>query len=295
MRASDSLKEISAALRRNGVEDSYKEAEIIVTRCIGIERTVFYRDNPVLSNDQTRQVREVLERRRKKEPLQYIIGHVDFSGLTINVGPGVLIPRPETELIVEETIRAVTRNAVRMASEDQDPQRFTHHGLRILDLCTGSGCIALAIARRFPGASIFGTDLSETALKYARENALRNGVANVTFLRGDLYAPLDGGRFDIIVSNPPYVKREEIAALQPEIREWEPPEALNGGEDGLRFYREIVSRAPQYLAEGGSLIMELGAGEAGEVLGIAEKAGFRPLSLIRDFAGIERVLHLISK
>ncbi len=292
IKALDGLREVSAMLGGYGIEDPHKEAEIIFTRCMGMGRVALYRDNPTLSPVQREEIRRILERRGRREPLQYIIGHVDFHGLKIRVGPGVLIPRPETELMAEEAIKAVTRYTLHVTSEDTNSSRVTHYASRILDLCTGSGCLAVALAKEFPAAEVFGTDISEKALEYAMMNASINGIQNVTFLRGDLYEPVKGGTFDIIVSNPPYIKREAIHTLQLEIKGWEPLEALDGGEDGLRFYREIFSRAPQYLVQGGSLIMELGRGEAADVLKIAEKSGLGCAALVKDYSGIERILRL---
>ena len=292
IKALDGLREVSAILGEYGIEDSHKEAEIIFTRCIEMGKLALYRDNPALSPSQREEIRSILERRGKREPLQYIIGHVDFYGLKIHVGPGVLIPRPETELMAEEAIKAVTRYTLHVTSEDANSSRVTHYASRILDLCTGSGCLAVALAKEFPAAEVFGTDISEKALEYAMMNASINGIQNVTFLKGDLYEPVKGGTFDIIVSNPPYIGKEEIRTLEPEIREWEPLEALDGGEDGLQFYREILSCAPEYLVQGGSLIMELGQGEADDVLKIAENSGLGCAALVKDYSGIDRILRL---
>ncbi len=292
MKALEGLKEISASLNKCGIEEPYKEAVTIVSEIMGLEKVSLYRDNPLLSSEQEAEIRGVVERRRRREPLQYIIGFVDFCGLKIRVGPGVLIPRPESELIVEEALKAVTRNALNVTSGVQDLSRITHHALRILDLCTGSGCLALALAREIPNSYVFGADISEEALDYAVMNAEINGITNAVFVKGDLYEPLDGLRFDLIVSNPPYIRRGEIADLAPEIRGWEPVAALDGGEDGIFFYRSILGRARDYLAEEGSLIVEIGYDEAADVKRIAREAGFRPVSLVEDYAGVERVLHL---
>ncbi len=292
MKALDGLREAAAVLGEYGIEDSCKEAEVVFTHCMEMPKVVLYRDNPTLSPVQREEIRKILERRGKREPLQYIIGHVDFCGLKIHVGPGVLIPRPETEFIVEEAIKAVTRNALRVTGEGKNASRITHHALRILDLCTGSGCLALALAKEFPDAEVFATEVSEKALEYAVMNARVNGIQNATFLKGDLYEPVAGRVFNIIVSNPPYIRKEEIDTLQPEIRGWEPLEALDGGEDGLRFYRGILSGASDYLVRGGSLFLELGRGEAHDVIKMAEKSGVGSVSLVKDYAGIERVFRL---
>jgi len=292
IKALDGLREVTAILGECGIEDSHKEAELILTRCMEMGKVALYRDNPVLSPVQRAEINAILERRRKREPIQYIIGHVDFFGLEIHVGPGVLVPRPETEIMAEEVIKSVKHRASGMKAKAVSVKGSEYSSLRILDLCTGSGCLALALAKEFSKSEVIGADVSGKALEYARRNARINNIQNVTFLNGNLYEPVKGRKFDIIVSNPPYIRRKDICTLQPEIKGWEPLEALDGGEDGLLFYREILSRAPEYLVPGGSLIMELGQGEAQDVLTIAEKSGFGRAALVKDYSGIERILRL---
>lgn len=293
MSAVDKLKELSAALRGSGIEGADKESEMILSVCLDIDRGTLYRDNPALTGSQERELKSALKRRMRREPLQYIIGHVDFCGLRIAVGSGVLIPRPETELLVEEVIREVARCKIQVTSENGNSSLVTRRSsLRILDLCTGSGCIALALAKHLPQSVVVGTDISEKALEYAGENATTNSISNVAFMKGSLYEPVRGMKFDIIVSNPPYIKTPDMEKLQPEIREWEPREALDGGEDGLRFYGEILSGSRGYLKDDGFIVMELGAGELVEVATLAETLGFAPVSVGRDYSGIERILRL---
>lgn len=279
-----SLREISSALRSCGIEDAAKESEIIFTGCTGFDRLALYRDEPMLSDLQAADIKTFLNRRKEREPLQYIFGQSDFYGLKIKVGPGALIPRPETELLVEEAIKIV--NSQQAKSKIQNPKS------KILDLCTGSGCIAVALAKHLPAATIYGTDISGKALGYASENAIINNTENVVFLKGNLFEPVEFKRFDLIVSNPPYIKRTDIIKLQPEIREWEPREALDGGEDGLFFYRNILSEACGYLKKNGIVLVEVGEGQARDVTRIAEDSGFKCTSIIKDCAGIERHLAL---
>ena len=184
MTAIDKLKEVTAFLKSQGIDDAHKESEIIVTHCLGIDKAALYRDNPVLSEKNLKDIDAVLQRRARREPLQYIIGFVEFCGLKIKVGQGVLIPRPETELLAEEVIKAVQRSAFSVQRKSKDSE------LRILDLCTGSGCLALAIAKHFPDAEVYGTDISKDAIRYANENAVLNDIRNVTFLKGSLFEPL---------------------------------------------------------------------------------------------------------
>jgi len=292
IRASEGMREVSTILEGYGIEDSRKEAEIIFTQCLGFERVALYRDNPPLSPLQTEALRRVIERRGRREPIQYIIGHVDFCGLTIKVGSGVLIPRPETELVVEEVIKTVKSRQSEVISQKHPGQSTMERRLKILDLCTGSGCLALGLAKEFPKADVVGTDISETALEYARQNAQMNGIGNVIFLKGNLFEPLEGMRFDIVVSNPPYIRRAEIESLQREIGEWEPMEALDGGEDGLRFYREILDGSKGYMERDGFIVMEMGDGEFGDVAAMAKILGFKNISVRKDYSARERVLHI---
>ncbi len=283
MTAIDKLKEVSAFLKSKGIEDAAKESEIILTHCLDIDKTVLYRDNPVLSEDNIKSIDKILGRRAQREPLQYILGNVEFYGLKIKVGQGVLIPRPETELLAEEVIRLFTVHC----------SPFT-----VLDLCTGSGCLALAIAKHFPDAEVYGSDISKDAIRYAKENAGLNGIRNAVFLKGSLFEPLkqimfsgvQSFKFDVIVSNPPYIRSGDMPNLQPEINKWEPRNALNGGEDGLSYYRKILSEARGYLMISGVIFLEIGEGQAEEVSVIAMQNGFCNISVIKDYAGIERIV-----
>jgi release factor glutamine methyltransferase len=283
MRALDKLREATELLEQYGIEDANRESEIIITNCLGIDRTVLYRDNIEISKEALERIDKFLKIRSKREPLQYILGYVDFYGLKIKVGKGVLIPRPETEILAEIAIETVKREALSV--------------MRILDLCTGSGCLALALAKEFPAAKVYGTDISKVAIQYAEENARTNRIGNVKFLEGSLFEPVKKlptvdcplFTFDLIVSNPPYIKRDDIKNLQLEIKDWEPVEALDGGEDGLDYYRAIIPEGKGYLKREGFLIFEIGAGQSEEVRKIAKDAGFADTSLIKDYAGIERI------
>lgn len=280
----DILKSATQYLEEAGVIDAGVDAELLVLQSTGIDRATAYRDNPEVKDDAWTSVVELLERRAAGEPVQYISGSVDFLGLAIEVGRGVLIPRPETELVAVEGVR-VLRNRMQAVSGPGSAN------FRILDLCSGSGCIALVLGREFPDADIFGTDVSGIAIRYAERNAGINGITNITFLEGSLYEPLEGmAPFDVIISNPPYIITSDIKGLQREIREWEPANALDGGPDGLGFYRRIFSGAKGHLNKGGVVVLELGFGQAGEVTKIAREAGFRKIDVKRDLAGLERVL-----
>ncbi len=221
----------------------------------------------------------MIARRQLAEPLQYITGEAEFYGLTLGVTPDVLIPRPETEHLVEK--------AVELGRELRFP--------RILDVGTGSGAIAIAIAHALPAAQVSATELSKDALALARINAERIGLASrIRFIQADLLNPLTdadeaGGPFDIIVSNPPYVPESDRATLDPEVRDHEPSLALFAGHDGLSVYRRLIPEAFAALSEGGWLAMEIGFGQSEAVASLLADAGFRSVAFTPDLQGIPRV------
>jgi release factor glutamine methyltransferase len=213
-------------------------------------------------------------RRFAGEPIQYIVGETEFYGLTFRVTPDVLIPRPETEHVVEKVI----------ALAAQFPQP------RIVDVGTGSGAIAIALAHELPRAEITATDISTAALGVACENAKRNGVAGrIRFVEGDLLAPVAGETFDFVISNPPYVAERDRDALAVEVRDYEPATALFAGEDGLNIYRRLIPAALAALAPGGFLVVEIGFGQAESLRSLLNEQGFEKIDFTPDLQGIPRV------
>ena len=280
MTAADKLKEVTQNFC--GMDAPAREAEILITATLGISKAALHSNPPEIGSEDSENIDLLAGRRIKGEPMHYIIGHVEFHSLRIHVGKGVLIPRPETELLVEEAAKLINKKLRDM--------KESYGSLTILDLCTGSGCIALALAQQFPHAAVYGVDASAEALSYALRNAEANGIRNVTFLKGDLTVPLGADvRFDCIISNPPYVRSKDIDTLQVEIKEHEPMAALDGGEDGLHFYRRIFNEAGGFLKTGGMLILEAGADQSDDILHIAAEARFGDFRFIRDYAGIERI------
>ncbi len=220
----------------------------------------------------------LIKRRATGEPMQYIVGECEFFGMPFRVTPDVLIPRPETEHLVEKVVELAAG--------------FSE--LRIIDVGTGSGAIAIAIAKQLPQAQVTATDLSEGAIAVARENAARNG-ATVRFLSGNLLAPVQQEKFEIIASNPPYVPSEEKALLAVEVRDHEPELALYGGADGLGIYRRLIPAAFAQLTDGGWLLLEMGFGQAERISSMMSEAGFKEVDAIKDLQGIERILCGIKK
>jgi release factor glutamine methyltransferase len=224
--------------------------------------------------------RELMTRRAAREPLQYILGTQEFCGLEFEVNPQVLIPRPETEFLVAE----VARQGVSLPSP------------LIADVGTGTGCIAVAAAKALPNASLYAMDLSKEALDVARRNAKRHAVGErMIFLQGDLLEALRGlgleGTFTAVVSNPPYIADDDLRTLQPEVERYEPRLALAGGPDGLMMLRRLVREAPEFLAPGGLLVLEMGQGQAPEVYRMVKAQGaYDRIGIVSDAAGIERVV-----
>lgn len=266
-------------LAEAGVPDPLAESEYLLTHILGCARPGLFLDaGRVLTPDEARTFRAFIERRKKREPAQYIAGSVDFRGHTIKVTRATLIPRPETELVVDEVIE--------VAGEAQSPV--------VVDLCTGSGCIAVSVAAELAGSRVYATDISTAALEVAKENAVLNGVAGrVEFFAGDLFAPLPErlkGAVDIVVSNPPYVSLQEMEGLAPEVKDFEPGTALFGGADGLDLLKRIIEEAPLYLKDGGRLVMEIGYSQSEKVRRIAERDGrYGHILVKRDYSGIERI------
>ena len=272
-------------LMRAGIEQAGRETGWLLEQALRMTPLdLRLNESQFVEGEGLRRAQTMLARRVKREPLQYVLGTQEFCGLEFEVEPGVLIPRPETEGLVE----AAVRYAARQSAAGRRPV--------VADIGTGSGCIAVALARRLPSAMIFATDCSEEALRVARRNAQRHGVTGqVTFLGGDLLEPLEArglsGRVDLVVSNPPYIAEREWDGLQPEVRLFEPRVALAGGRDGLAVYRRLVREAADLLRADGWLIMEVGQGQAESVRALLDTMKRYGVVDVRpDQAGIDRVL-----
>ncbi len=278
MNALKKIEEITKIFEKNQIPFPQKEAQEIVCHIAKIDKVKLYSQNPQLTSRQIYEIYQLVQRRLKREPLQYIIGECDFFNIKLKVGPGVLIPRPETEILVEEFLK-------------REEIKNKKNGL-VVDLCTGSGCIALSIAKNLPQLKIIGVDISENAIKYAQKNKILNSVSNAFFVVGNLLSPLKKNSFISITANPPYVKSDEIINLQPEIRDFEPKEALDGGQKGLLYYEKILKNAEDYLIEEGLIFFEIGIRQSEEIKKMAEKLRFKVIKIVPDLAGIERVMIL---
>jgi release factor glutamine methyltransferase len=269
--------------RARGMDSPRLDAELLLARALCSSRIQLIVDSKrPLGAVELGSVRELIKRRRAHEPIAYILGEREFYGRTFRVDARVLVPRPDTEALVDVGLERT---------------RATSMCARVLDLCTGSGCVAITLARERPTSFVVATDTSAQALELARENALRLGAYNVAFRSGDLFGALEPPpsfqtcRFDLITANPPYIASGDIAGLAPDVRDFEPRLALDGGVDGLATMRRIVADAPaRLMSRGGVLAVEVGAGEAGAAIGLFERAGFRHVEVRSDYARIERVV-----
>jgi release factor glutamine methyltransferase len=246
-----------------------------------------------------RQYFELLEKRSGGYPLQYIAGEQEFMSLAFEVTPDVMIPRQETELLVETVLDYCRDRHAGPGQRDKHDglgQQGRHDGNRrqaeILDMCTGSGCIAVSLAWYLPGCFITAVDIKPTVLAVAERNAERHGVSGrIRFIQSDLFKSVPEQKYDVIVSNPPYIRSEDIGKLQPEVKFHEPAEAFDGGSDGLCFYREIIRKSPEYLYPGGMLAFETGYDQALAVAGLMGAGGrFSGIRIYRDLSGIDRVV-----
>ena len=274
----DLLNKGSAALQQAGDTDGENDAKLLLFEALHLDLVHFLMDRlrPLSEQDakvqeQIRTYREMIEKRASRIPLQQILGSQEFMGLTFRVTPDVLIPRQDTETLVEQVLQ-----------EQKDPD------IRLLDLCTGSGCVIVSILHNVSDVEGYAVDISKQALNVAKENARLNDVP-VLFEHSDLFDHVTG-TFDVIVSNPPYICTDEIAKLMPEVRDFEPMEALDGKEDGLYFYRKIIGQCKQYLNPEGHLLFEIGYDQGQKVSALMREIGFHDVQVIKDLARKDRVV-----
>jgi release factor glutamine methyltransferase len=259
--------------RGKGIESARLDAELLLSATLAMDRVTLYVNfERPLNADELSRYREKVQRRASREPIQYILAETEFWSLPFHVDPAVLIPRADTEVLVEEALKRM------------------HGCCKVLDIGTGSGAIAIALAHEKPESRVTAIDCSVAALDVARGNARRNGVENrVSCLAGDLKS-LPQGPFDMIVSNPPYIPSQDWEKLMPEVRDHEPRLALDGGDDGLEAYRRIAVQAAQLLSADGWLLVEVGIGQAKVVTALFRAAGLIDVLQRADYAGIPRVV-----
>jgi len=288
---SEILDRTTKYLRRKGIPEARIDAEVLLAHVLKIERLEIYLNlDCQLTEKQLSAYDRLIVRRLRREPVAFIIGHKEFMGLKFFLNQDVLIPRPETEILVEEVIEKAQE-----IQKARSYESWRKSPLTIVDLCTGSGNIAISLAKNISSCKIYATDISEGAIQVARENAkFHNVLGKVEFLLGDLFNPLrnldPNLAVDFVVSNPPYVKSKDLVLLPPEIKK-EPIWALEGGNEGLNFYKCIVPQASRYLVSGGYLIMEIGDDQGKALVHLIKKEKqFYPPRLVKDYAGLDRVV-----
>ena len=263
----------SLVLQEQNIEDASNDAWLLLEFVTGMTRSRFYVDGFVQMKPEEEQVYfELIEKRTKRIPLQHITGVQEFMGLTFQVNEHVLVPRQDTEILVEEAEKYLKQNP----------------GVKVLDMCTGSGCIAISLKVRNPGIQCMAVDISKEALKVAAQNKEKLQT-EVALIESDMFANVSG-EFDVIVSNPPYIPTKVIEELEEEVRLHDPFGALDGKEDGLHFYRILAEKSPQYLKKGGKIYMEIGHDQSLAVEKLLEDAGFSEIYTKKDLARLDRVV-----
>ena len=267
----------SRILNEAGIEESTLDARLLLEAVCGTDRNdlLVHGEQPVAPEAEEKYLNWIRQR-AEHIPLQQLTGEQDFMGLTFNVNEHVLIPRQDTEILVEEVLKEL------------------HDGMRILDMCTGSGCILLSLLHYSNDCEGLGVDLSAEALEVAGRNVLKvlppEKAEHAHFLQSDLFEKVEG-KFEIIVSNPPYIASAEVDRLMPEVRDHEPRMALDGTEDGLEFYRRIIAEAGQYLVSSGMLFFEIGYDQGQAVSELMREHGYREVQVVQDYAGLDRVVY----
>lgn len=274
----ETLQEAAAAFTAAGLTGARLDAEVLLGHCLNKERLFFHTDPSYeLTSDETDRYRQLVGRRLRREPVAYIVGHKEFWSLPFSVDRRVLIPRPETEILVEEVLKIATLS--------------DNVATGILEIGIGSGAISIALASELKHVKIWSSDISLDAVRVAKQNAGKLGLADrITFLVGDMVKPFSG-LFDVIVSNPPYIADTDYAALPEGVRDFEPSSALLGGPDGLSFHRELICEGGARLKKGGWLLLEIGSEQKRDVEGIIDMSGlYDNIRCRTDYAGLDRVV-----
>lgn len=269
MNLNDLNEKITSILNEADIKEGQLEAFYIIEHVMHLSRPMFFlKKKEQVSEQDINDCIAIAEKRRKHVPLQYILGTQEFMGLNFKVTPDVLIPRQDTEGLVEEVLK------------------YIKPGGKVLDMCTGSGCIAVSIAKYAKNVQVSASDISVKALEIARENAVANDVS-VNFIESDMFQQITE-KYDMIISNPPYIKSQVVATLMPEVRDYEPHLALDGKEDGLYFYRKLAKEAGKFLTPGGMLCLEIGYDQGADVAQLLQQQGFLQVRVEQDLCGLNR-------
>lgn len=276
------LQRTAEFLAKKGIENARREAEWILSHELGMSRLNLYLQfERELTEQELERLREKVRKRAQRIPLAYVLGSAVFCGIELKVSPAVLIPRPETELLAEESFLWV-----------KEYSKQLDRSIRILDIGTGSGCLAIFFALKFPNAEVVAVDISKDALELAKENARHYEVEDrIKFILSDVFSAIPTDfKFDLIVSNPPYIPTDQIEFLQPEVKDYEPRVAIDGGKDGLSVIKKIAKEGINFIKPGGRLYMEFAFGQADQIKDLFSRLGWRILSIIPDLQNIPRIL-----
>ena len=275
------IHEATQTLSKSGVDSAELNARLLLAHVLGIEEWQLAVYRKKISEQQAIQLGGLIQKRSQRIPLQHLVGSVGFYGLDVQVSPSALIPRPETELLVETVIKTI------------HSQQKQNEPVKLLDMATGTGCIALALAKELPMAQVWGLDISEAALNLARNNASNSGLEKrVTWIHSDMWSGIKdpGQQWDYIISNPPYIPSHEISELEPEVRDHDPKLALDGGQDGLDIYRILAHQAGRWTTQRGFIFLECGKDQAQAIQMLFKSASWFADQVVRDYNNIERIL-----
>lgn len=272
MRAAEAVNSVKQKLEKNGIDNPMLDAQLIVGSCTGMSRVqILTYPDKILEENQICKINEMCLKRIKRMPMQYILGVCEFMGLDFNVNEHTLIPRGDTEILVENAIEIIKDKDYKLA----------------LDIGTGSGAIAVSVSK-YTEAEVFAVDISTEAIEMAKKNAMNNNVS-VKFINSNLFENVEG-KFDIILSNPPYIEKEVIKTLESDVKDYEPILALDGGVDGLDFYRRIIKDCHKHINDQGSVIFEIGYNQGEAVSKLLIDKGFQNVEVKKDLAGLDRVV-----
>lgn len=282
------LTNIRERLQKAGIEDFEYESWVFLNWKLHIDRAEFYMNpNGEVKEELLAELDSVLKQREQRVPLQYLMGECEFMGYDFYVDERVLIPRQDTECLVELAVESIRKKKVKLGQEYSEAEQKSTK-VKVLDLCTGSGCIGISVEKLCPDAEVTLADISDGALSVAKKNA-QNLCADVTLVKGNLFENIKG-RFDYILSNPPYIPSKVIEGLMPEVKEYEPRLALDGEADGLSFYRKIINEAPDYLNPNGRIYFEIGAEQGEDLTNLMNEKGFSEVKVHKDLAGLDRIV-----
>lgn len=279
MKYAELVKQGQIKLFKAGINNADFDAWVLVEKICGISRTEYFvKMHDEVSEDIVTSYFEAIDKRITHYPLQYIVGEWEFMGIPFKVNENVLIPRQDTEILVEKALEIIGSEFEKIKGK-----------ISVMDMCTGSGCIGISVAKKCQNTSVTCVDISKAALEVAKENGKLNGVKNISFIESDLFENVNG-KFNVIISNPPYITSAEIKKLMPEVKDFEPHLALDGDSDGLKFYKLIINQSKEYLNENGYILFEIGCDQGEQVKKLLFEKGYTDIEVLKDLGGNDRVV-----